>query len=86
MKLKDGYIVREVAGQIVALPTGDELDLNKMIILNDTAKFLWDHLQQETDEEQLTTALLSEYEVDEPTAAAAVASFVAKMQENGFTE
>ena len=84
MKLKDGFILRTVAGQTVVLPTGDELDLNMMITLNDTGAFLWEQLQEETDEEKLVTALLGEYDVDEVTARNAVKAFVAKLNENGF--
>ena len=84
MKLKDGFILRTVAGQTVVLPTGDELDLNMMITLNDTGAFLWEQLQEETDEDKLVAALLGEYDVDEATARNAVKTFVAKLNENGF--
>ena len=84
MKLKDGFILRTVAGQTVVLPTGGELDLNVMITLNETGAFLWEHLQDETDETALVAALLGEYEVDEATAKMAVENFVAKLRENGF--
>ena len=84
MKLKDGFILRDVAGQTVVLPSGDELNLNMMITLNETGKFLWERLNQDTDEAALVAALLKEYDVDETTAKAAVAGFVAKLNENGF--
>lgn len=84
MKLKDGFIVREVAGQIVALPTGDDLDLNMMITLNDTGRFLWEKLESEATEDELVAALLGEYDVDETTAKAAVTNFIAKLNANGF--
>ena len=84
MKLKDGFILRQVAGQTVVLPTGGDLDLNMMITLNDTGKFLWERLSVETDEAGLVAALLAEYDVDEETAAKSVAAFVAKLNENGF--
>ena len=84
MKLKEGFILREVAGQTVVLPSGDELNLNMMITLNDTGAFLWKLLEQEQDEAALTAALLGEYEVDEATASAAVAAFVAQLNEHGF--
>lgn len=84
MKLKEGFIVREVAGQIVALPTGDELDLNMMITLNDTGKFLWERLEKGATEEELVAALLAEYDVDEATAKSAVAGFIAKLNDHGF--
>lgn len=84
MKLKDGFILRQVAGQTVVLPTGGDLDLNMMITLNDTGKFLWERLSEETNEAELVAALLAEYDVDEETAAKSVAAFVAKLNENGF--
>ncbi len=84
MKLKDGFLIREVAGQTVVLPTGDDLDLNMMTTLNGTAKFLWEKLQDGTDEAALVAALLAEYEVDEQTAAESVAEFIHKLRENDF--
>lgn len=86
MKLKDGFLMRSVAGQTVVLPSGDELDLNMMITLNETGAFLWERLQSETSEDALVSALLGEYEVDEATARKAVAAFVQKLSENGFLD
>lgn len=86
MKLKDGFILRSVAGQTVVLPTGEDLDLNMMITLNETGAFLWERLQDETNEEALVAALLAEYDVDQSTAQAAVAAFVKKLSDNGFLE
>ena len=86
MKLKNGFLLREVAGQKVVLPTDGALDLNMMITLNDTGAFLWEKLQSETDEAALTAALLKEYDVDEATAQKSVAAFVQKLSENDFLE
>lgn len=84
MKIKDGFLLRQVAGQTVVLPTGNELDLNMMITLNDTGAFLWEHLQTETDEDALVAALRGEYDVDEETARASVRRFVEKINDHGF--
>lgn len=84
MKIKDGFLLRHVAGQTVVLPTGRELDLNMMITLNETGAFLWERLQSETDEAKLVSALLAEYAVDEATASRCVAAFVKKLNDNGF--
>ena len=86
MKIKEGFLLRQVAGENVVIPSGDSLDLNMMITLNDTGAFLWEKLQEETTEEGLTAALLAEYDVDEATAKAAVASFLAKLTENDILE
>lgn len=86
MKLKDGFLLRNIAGQNVVLPSGGDLDLNMMITLNDTGAFLWEKMQQETDQAALVAALLAEYDVDEVRAAAAVEGFVKKLEDNGFLE
>lgn len=84
MKLKEGFILRQVAGQTVVLPTGGELNLNMMITLNETGRFLWERLEKGAEEAELVAALLAEYEVDEATAKTSVENFVAKLNENGF--
>lgn len=84
MKIKEGFILRKIAGQTVVLPTGGDLDLNMMITLNETGAFLWGHLQEETDEAALVRALLAEYDVTPEIAAKAVAAFVEKLKKNDF--
>lgn len=84
MKIKDGFLLRQVAGENVVLPTGGDLDLNMMITLNDTGAFLWMQLKNDTDEAQLVSALLAEYDVDAETAKNCVAAFVKKLNDNGF--
>lgn len=84
MKLKEGFVLREVAGSIVVIPCGDDLDLNMMITLNGTGKFLWEKLTEGAQEEELVQALLAEYDVSEETAKQAVEGFVAKLKEHDF--
>ena len=84
MKIKDGFILRQVASQNVVLPASKELNLNMMITLNDTGAFLWEQLQMETNEDALVAALLKEYDVDEDTARDCVRPFVKKLDDNGF--
>ena len=80
MKLKDGLILREVAGENVVLNVGSDVDLNGMITLNQTGCTLWKRLQEEAELADLTQALLDEYEVDEPTARAAAERFIEKLK------
>lgn len=84
MKLKEGFILRQVAGETVVIPSGDDMDLNLMITLNGTAKVLWERLEQGATREELIDALLAEYDVDAETAAAGVDGFVKKLEEHGF--
>ena len=84
MKIKEGFLLRKIAGQNMVIPTGGDLELNMMITLNGTGAFLWECLQEEKEEKDLVTALLKEYDVDESTAKASVAAFVDKLRANGF--
>ena len=84
MKIKDGFVLRQVAGQTVVLPADSALDLNMMITLNETGAFLWERLQNDTDEAALVAALLEEYDVDEETAKQSVQAFVKKLSDNEF--
>ena len=84
MKIKNDFILREVAGETVVIPTGEALDLNMMITLNETGAFLWKQLEQETTEDAVVASLLAEYDVDEAAARTHVAAFVAKLKEHDF--
>ena len=86
MKIKPGFVLRDIAGEHVAVPVGDGIDLNMMITLNDTGSILWKKLETGADLDELVQALLSEYDIDEETAKAHAEKFVGKLKDNGFLE
>ncbi len=82
MKIKDGFILRDVAGSYIVVPVGSQtLDFRCMITLNETGAFLWQQLQQEQEATALVEALLAEYEVEPDVAKADVDRFVESLQE-----
>lgn len=84
MKLKDGFILRTVAGETVVLPAAGVTNFDMMITLNDTGRFLWERLAVGAEEADLVKALLAEYDVTEEVAANSVAAFVARLKELDF--
>ena len=84
MKLKDGFILRTVAGETVVLPAAGVTDFDMMITLNETGKFLWERLEVGAEEADLVKDLLAEYDVTEEIAAKSVPAFVAKLKELDF--
>ena len=86
MKLKPGFILRDVAGSCVVVPTGAELNFNGMISLNETGKTIWNCLENDTDVDAVVAAILSEYDTDEATARTAVEGFIEKLRKHGFLE
>lgn len=82
MKLKDGFVLRTVGGNTVVVPVGAQtVDFRCIITLNDTGAFLWRRLQEEQTEDQLTDALLREYDATPEQAQAGVEAFVKALKE-----
>ena len=87
MKIKDNYILREIAGTYMVVPCGEELArFTGMITLNETGAFLWKLLASPQTQESLTAALLEAYDVAPSVAEKDVAAFLAAMREGNLLE
>ena len=86
MKLKDGFVMRTIAGKDIALPSGDELDLNVMITLNETGKYIWKQLETETTIDQIVEKILRDYRVIPDVARNYVEEFIDTLRSHGFIE
>lgn len=80
MKIKEDFLLRQVADTWVVLPLGSAIvSMDGMLNLNETGALLWKTLEQGADREQLVDALLAEYAVDRGTAAEDVDEFIEKL-------
>ena len=86
MKIKDGFVLREVAGSYVLMNIGGELSFNKMITLNETGALIWNALSDSISVDEIAKRIASEYEVSEDVALNDVNVFVEKMKEAGVIE
>lgn len=86
MKLKQGFVMREIAGETIVVPSGEELNLNMMITLNETGKFIWNCLEAGADMDEVAQKLSEEYDVDKEKARQDAEVFLNKLRENGFLE
>lgn len=81
MRIKDGFVLKEIAGVNVVVPIASQMVSFKAIIsLNESGAFLWKQLESEKTEEELLKAFLSEYDIDETTALADIAEFLSNMK------
>ncbi len=81
MKIHEGFLLREVAGNYIVMPVGDAAQrLNGMIKLNETSAFLFRILERGADEEGLVAALLDEYDVADAVARRDVAAFLGTLR------
>ncbi len=87
MKLKEGFLLKEIAGSWVVVPVGEQIvDFQMMITLNETGAFLWEKLKSEISKEELLDALLSEYDVEKAVAEADIDEFLKTLSEKELLE
>lgn len=87
MKIREGFILRTVAGQNVVVPVGSNtMNFNAAITLNDSAAFLWKQLESEKTEKELLDSLTEEYDIDSATAKSDITVFLNVLREHGILE
>jgi hypothetical protein len=85
MEIKKKLMKRQVAGDTFLVPLGKSVyDANGLFFLTEVGAFIWDLLPQAKTEEEVLSAVLAEYDVEEATAKAHVAAFVEKLNGHGF--
>ena len=89
MRLKKGFVLREVCGEKIIVGEGAEtVDFGKMISLNDTAAVLWKKAEELGDftVDELADALTEVYEVNHEQAVKDVEALTSRWQEAGLCE
>ncbi|MBE6712630.1 MAG: PqqD family protein [Ruminococcaceae bacterium] len=85
MKIKDGYLLKEVGGNFVVVPVGN-VSFNGMLSLNETAVLIWKKLEEGCTEADLLSAFLEEYDVTEDRAKKDISLFVEKLKKAGILD
>lgn len=87
MKLKEDFVLRQVADTWVVMPLApNTIDFNGMLSLNETGALLWKVLEKGGDREALADALTAEYVVERRQALDDVDEFLTKLKSIGCLE
>lgn len=87
MKLKENFVLRQVADTWVVLPIAEATaKFNGMLSLNETGAMLWKLLQVGADKDALVEALTKEYNVTQQTAMKDVEEFLRNLEKVGCLE
>ena len=89
MKIKKGFVLRQVCGENVIVGEGlGAINFGKMLALNETAAWLWQQAVAMGDftVDTLAQKLCDEYEVSPDEAQTDVASIVTEWQNVGVLE
>lgn len=87
MKIKDGFMLRTVAGKNIVVAVGvAAMDFDGLISLNETGTFIWKLLEGGISYEAILQGFLDEYDVDEQTAKNDIDAFIKKAKEAELIE
>ena len=87
MKIKKGFVLRQVGSENVVVPVGEMSKIfHGMINLNETGAFLWRFFSEEHTAEEALQALCNEYEGEREQVEADVNRFVEILTKNDFCE
>lgn len=87
MKISKEFALRQIAGNYIVVPFGENaVSFKAMITLNETGAFLWKQLEGEIIQEELLLALVAEYDIDSKTAKKDIEEFIQKLESANILE
>ena len=87
MKIKEGFILREVASSNIVVPIGKaQVSFNGIMTLNEVGSFIWRKLENGCERQELIDAVTSEYEVKADVAARDIDIYIEKLRDKGLIE
>ena len=82
MKIKNGFVLRNVVDEYMVMPTGDNIaKFDGTAVLNEVSAFVFRQLENPVSREDVLDAILAEFEVDEETAAKDLDALLAQFRE-----
>ena len=87
MRIKDGFILRNVMDEYIVMPAGAQMkEFEGVVVLNWPSAFLWEKMQSDVTRQELVEALLAEYDVDRAVAEKDTEELLKKLDLYGVLE
>lgn len=85
MKINKDFVLREIAGESMLVPSGAQAQkINGIIALNPVAAVIWKALCEKEEEQYALEKMLETFDVTEEEARRDLTEFLSVMQENGL--
>lgn len=85
MRVDKEFVLREIAGDYIIIPTGKTvLEFNGLITVNEVGVSIWNMLQKEVTFEELVQGILDEYDVEEAVVREDIREFLDKLIAGGI--
>lgn len=88
MRIKDGFVLRQIGDEMVVVGEGlEQVNFNKIICLNETATYLWKACEgKDFNIDMLADLLVDKYEVEREVALKDARELTDKWVEAGMME
>lgn len=80
-ELKSKFVVRAVGNELILVPlTGNVAQMNELFTMNETAKFIWENLEENTTIDKLEELMTEVFDIDTETAKKDIEAFIRKLE------
>ena len=87
MKINKEFVLREIVGDYIIIPTGRTvLEFNGLITVNEVGVTIWNMLQEEVTMDELVQGVLAEYDVEETVARKDIQEFLGELVKGGILD
>jgi len=79
--LKSKFVTREVGNELIVVPlSANVAQMNELFTLNETAKVIWENLNEGTDMSALIQTITDTFDIDRHTAEKDIAVFLQTLE------
>ncbi len=79
--LKSKFVTREVGDELIVVPlSANVAQMNELFTLNETAKVIWENLNEGTDMSALIQTITDTFDIDRHTAEKDIAVFLQTLE------
>lgn len=80
-QLKSKFVTREVGNELIVVPlSANVAQMNELFTLNETAKVIWENLNEGTDMSALIQTITDTFDIDKYTAEKDIELFLRRLE------
>ena len=79
--MKSTFVAREVGNELILVPlSGNVAQMSELFTLNETAKFIWENITENSTIEDIEHAMTEAFDIDSETALKDIENFLVRME------
>ena len=79
--MKTKFVAREVGNELILVPlSGNVAQMNELFTMNETAKFIWENINEDSSIEDIENAMTDTFDIDKETAKKDILVFLTQLK------